>query len=41
MPCSGRSIATAEMQGEMASMVVSGGAAVQITYPSIVAPPEQ
>jgi pimeloyl-ACP methyl ester carboxylesterase len=34
-------LATAEMQGEMASMVVSGGAAVQITYPSIVAPPEQ
>ncbi|HKE49035.1 MAG TPA: hypothetical protein VKB52_13305, partial [Rhodanobacteraceae bacterium] len=28
--------ATAEMQGEMASMVVSGGAAVQIANPSIV-----
>jgi hypothetical protein len=29
------------MQGEMASMVASGGAAVQITYPSIVEQPGQ
>jgi pimeloyl-ACP methyl ester carboxylesterase len=28
--------ATAEMQGEMASMVVSGGNAVQVTYPQIL-----
>jgi len=28
--------ATAEMQGEMASMVVSGGDAVQVTYPQIL-----
>jgi len=28
--------ATAEMQGEMASMVVSGGHAVQVTYPQIL-----
>ncbi|HVV96748.1 MAG TPA: hypothetical protein VHC92_06375 [Rhodanobacteraceae bacterium] len=34
-------LATAEMQGEMASMVASGGAAVQITYPSIVEQPGQ
>ena len=29
-------IATAEMQGEMASMVVSDGTAVQVTYPQIL-----
>jgi dienelactone hydrolase len=29
-------LATAEMQGEMASMVVSGGTAVQVTYPQIL-----
>jgi hypothetical protein len=36
-------LATAEMQGEMASMVVSGGAAVQVTYPQILeqVPPPQ
>jgi len=36
-------IATAEMQGEMASMVVSHGAAVQVTYPQILeqVPPPQ
>jgi pimeloyl-ACP methyl ester carboxylesterase len=36
-------LATAEMQGEMASMVVSGGTAVQVTYPQILeqAPPSQ
>ena len=28
--------ATAEMQGEMASLIVSGGAAVQITNPSVI-----
>ncbi|HEY6895236.1 MAG TPA: Ig-like domain-containing protein [Rhodanobacteraceae bacterium] len=30
--------ATAEMQGEMASLVVSGGHAVQVTYPQILQP---
>ncbi|MET0229733.1 MAG: hypothetical protein ABW186_02240 [Rhodanobacteraceae bacterium] len=36
-------LATAEMQGEMASMVVSGGTAVQVTYPQILEqfPPPQ
>ena len=36
-------LATAEMQGEMASMVVSGGNAVQVTYPQILeqVPPPQ
>ncbi|HEX5121832.1 MAG TPA: hypothetical protein VFV97_01200 [Rhodanobacteraceae bacterium] len=32
--------ATAEMQGEMASMVVSGGNAVQVTYPQILVQPQ-
>jgi virulence factor lipase-like protein/platelet-activating factor acetylhydrolase isoform II len=36
-------LATAEMQGEMASMMASGGAAVQVTYPQILeqTPPPQ
>ncbi|HJU39534.1 MAG TPA: Ig-like domain-containing protein [Tahibacter sp.] len=33
--------ATAEMQGEMASMIVSGGAAVQVTNPAIIRGPIQ
>jgi len=33
--------ATAEMQGEMASMIVSNGAAVQITNPAIIRGPIQ
>jgi hypothetical protein len=32
--------ATVEMQGEMASMLVSGGAAVQVSNPSVIQVPQ-